>query len=178
MAEGYDGSELIDELRNYLKDEASVLELGMGPGKDLDILNKYYMKNKTKEEMRKVLFNLSLGIKKLPKNFIPGISQEKMGKMPQVLDMIDVVDKFLKKHKVDRIYSCGGGPFYYPQLETLHTKDHLPVFLFVENYMACGSGHCHGCAIKMRNSNDYYLVCQDGPLFSLDEVENPCLIYQ
>jgi dihydroorotate dehydrogenase electron transfer subunit len=90
----------------------------------------------------------------------------------------EVLDYFLKDNKVDRIYGCGGGPFYYPYLETLNTKHQFPVYLFVENYMACGTGHCHGCAIKQKRSNDYYLVCQHGPLFSLDEVEEPCLIYQ
>ena len=42
MAEGYDGKGLIDILRKYLKENASVLEMGMGPGKDLDILRHYY----------------------------------------------------------------------------------------------------------------------------------------
>jgi trans-aconitate methyltransferase len=42
MFKGYDGSELINELRKYVKDDALVLELGMGPGFDLDILKKYY----------------------------------------------------------------------------------------------------------------------------------------
>lgn len=42
IAEGYDGSDLIDELRNFLKEGSSVLEIGMGPGKDLDILKKFY----------------------------------------------------------------------------------------------------------------------------------------
>lgn len=40
MAEGYDGAELIQVLRDYLLAGASGLELGMGPGKDLDILLK------------------------------------------------------------------------------------------------------------------------------------------
>jgi dihydroorotate dehydrogenase electron transfer subunit len=90
----------------------------------------------------------------------------------------ELLKEFIQNNNVDRIYSCGGGPFYHPLLETLHVKHHLPVYLFVENYMACGTGHCHGCAIKKKNRDDYYLVCKDGPLFSLDEVENPCLIYQ
>lgn len=90
----------------------------------------------------------------------------------------EVLKDFLRGNKVDRIYSCGGGPFYLPYLETLNIKHQYPVYLFVENYMACGTGHCHGCAVKKKNSAEYYLVCQDGPLFSLDEVENPCLIYQ
>ena len=38
MAEGYDGSELIGILEDYLPPGSSVLELGMGPGKDLDLL--------------------------------------------------------------------------------------------------------------------------------------------
>ena len=42
MAEGYDGRELIDVLRKYLPEGSSVLELGMGPGVDLDILSQYY----------------------------------------------------------------------------------------------------------------------------------------
>lgn len=42
MADGYDGEALIAELRNYLPAGASVLELGMGPGKDLDILIRTY----------------------------------------------------------------------------------------------------------------------------------------
>jgi cyclopropane fatty-acyl-phospholipid synthase-like methyltransferase len=42
LAEGYDGSELIKDLRNFLKDGSTVIELGMGPGIDLDILKKYY----------------------------------------------------------------------------------------------------------------------------------------
>lgn len=42
MAKGYDGRELIDVLKRYLPRGSSVLELGMGPGKDLDLLNQYY----------------------------------------------------------------------------------------------------------------------------------------
>jgi cyclopropane fatty-acyl-phospholipid synthase-like methyltransferase len=42
IADGYDGSNLIDELRNFLKDGSSVLEIGMGPGKDLDMLKNFY----------------------------------------------------------------------------------------------------------------------------------------
>jgi trans-aconitate methyltransferase len=38
MAEGYDGKELIEILKKYLPEKSTVLELGMGPGKDLDIL--------------------------------------------------------------------------------------------------------------------------------------------
>jgi len=42
MSDGYDGRELIELLKKYLKKGSSVLELGMGPGKDFDILNKEF----------------------------------------------------------------------------------------------------------------------------------------
>lgn len=42
MAEGYDGKELIRELRNHLPDGSTVLELGMGPGVDLDLLAAHF----------------------------------------------------------------------------------------------------------------------------------------
>jgi trans-aconitate methyltransferase len=42
MVDGSDGTELINELRNFLKNGSTILEIGMGPGKDLDILKKYY----------------------------------------------------------------------------------------------------------------------------------------
>ena len=42
MVEEYNATELINILRKYLKEESTLLELGMGPGKDLDILREYY----------------------------------------------------------------------------------------------------------------------------------------
>ena len=42
MAKGYDGKELIKILQIFLPKKSSVLELGMGPGTDLDILRKNF----------------------------------------------------------------------------------------------------------------------------------------
>lgn len=42
MAQGYDGRALIDVLRQYLPERSTVLELGMGPGVDFELLNEYY----------------------------------------------------------------------------------------------------------------------------------------
>jgi SAM-dependent methyltransferase len=42
MAEGYDGRALIEILAQHLPPGATVLELGMGPGKDLDLLNETF----------------------------------------------------------------------------------------------------------------------------------------
>jgi len=42
MAVGYAREELIEVLKEHLPDGASVLELGMGPGVDLKLLEKYF----------------------------------------------------------------------------------------------------------------------------------------
>ena len=42
MAEGYDGRALIEHLKKYLPNGARVLELGMGPGVDFEILNETF----------------------------------------------------------------------------------------------------------------------------------------
>ncbi|MBN2353138.1 MAG: hypothetical protein JXD23_11255 [Spirochaetales bacterium] len=89
----------------------------------------------------------------------------------------DVLRRLLAERKVDRVYSCGGGPFYLPFLEEWERSKISPVYLFLESYMACGFGHCHGCAVPRRDGG-YSLVCRDGPLFRLSEVKDPCLIYQ
>lgn len=42
MAKGYDGRRIITELIKYLPKNSSILELGMGPGADLTILEKHF----------------------------------------------------------------------------------------------------------------------------------------
>jgi len=40
--EGVDGRKLVEALRKYLRKGSRVLELGMGPGKDFEILSEFY----------------------------------------------------------------------------------------------------------------------------------------
>lgn len=42
LAKGYDGRELIEKLKIVLPAKSSVLEIGVGPGTDLEILNEYF----------------------------------------------------------------------------------------------------------------------------------------
>lgn len=42
MCEGFDGRELVEKLSQYFEHYSTVLEIGMGPGKDLDILSDRY----------------------------------------------------------------------------------------------------------------------------------------
>ncbi len=56
MVDGYDGAALIKVLQDYLPDESALLELGMGPGKDLDILNQCF--KATGSDISQVFINL------------------------------------------------------------------------------------------------------------------------
>ena len=56
MVDGYDGKDLIQNLDIYLEPSSSLLEIGMGPGNDLDILNKKY--NVTGSDSSDVFLNL------------------------------------------------------------------------------------------------------------------------
>ena len=47
MSEGYDGRKLIKILKKFLPKGSSVLELGMGSGKDFDILNEIFIASGT-----------------------------------------------------------------------------------------------------------------------------------
>ncbi len=42
MAEGINGSELIEKLKDFLPENSTVLEIGSGPGSDWEILDTYY----------------------------------------------------------------------------------------------------------------------------------------
>ncbi len=42
LAQGYDGASLIERLKEYLKEGSTLLELGLGPGKDLLLLKEHY----------------------------------------------------------------------------------------------------------------------------------------
>lgn len=56
MADGYDGKELIEILKTHLRPGSHVLELGMGPGKDLDLLKEDY--SATGSDFSKVFLDL------------------------------------------------------------------------------------------------------------------------
>jgi len=42
MAEGFDGRKFIPVLRENLEENAAILELGMGPGKDIELLGEFF----------------------------------------------------------------------------------------------------------------------------------------
>lgn len=69
----------------------------------------------------------------------------------------------------DQIFACGPTGMYkaidsfskqFPKLKTVQ--------LSLEVVMGCGRGVCYGCTIKTRNG--LKTVCEDGPVFELDDI--------
>lgn len=84
----------------------------------------------------------------------------------------DLLDSLLAVDKVDRVYCCGPLPMTQKVIE-ITTKKGVFCEVSLEERMACGLGACLGCAVKIKSSNGeitYKKVCQDGPVFSSDEV--------
>ena len=68
----------------------------------------------------------------------------------------------------DQIFACGPIAMYrdiarrYPQLKS------KPVQISLEVVMGCGHGVCYGCTIRTKQGLKQ--VCQDGPVFDLDDI--------
>jgi dihydroorotate dehydrogenase electron transfer subunit len=81
--------------------------------------------------------------------------------------------EYLKQAKPDVIYACGPKPMLKTCAE-IASKHAIPLYVSLEEYMACGIGVCHGCAVKVKADNaigvDYKTVCKDGPVFNAKEI--------
>ena len=67
----------------------------------------------------------------------------------------------------DQIFACGPLPMYKAMAKMPELKD-KPVQVSLEVRMGCGRGICYGCTVKTKSGLKQ--VCQDGPVFDLDDV--------
>jgi len=76
----------------------------------------------------------------------------------------DLISQFAMRNSQFAIYACGPEPM----LVTIHRlcrERGIPGQLSVERYMKCGFGICGQCAV------DGFLVCQDGPVFDVEQLD-------
>lgn len=73
-------------------------------------------------------------------------------------------------HKNISIYACGPVEML-KKIISYGIKENLRVFVSLEEKMACGIGVCLGCSVRKKDSNEFFTVCKDGPVFMGDEVE-------
>jgi len=67
----------------------------------------------------------------------------------------------------DQIFACGPLPMYKAMAQMPELKD-KPVQVSLEVRMGCGRGVCYGCTVKTKQGLKQ--VCQDGPVFNLDDI--------
>ncbi len=75
----------------------------------------------------------------------------------------DVLDKVFKSVKIDQIYTCGPEMMMSKILQIAHHHK-IGAQFSLERYMHCGVGICGLCTI------DGYWVCNDGPIFSSNQL--------
>ena len=69
----------------------------------------------------------------------------------------------------DQVFACGPVAMYRNMaLKRQQLLGAKPVQISLEVRMACGLGVCYGCTVKTENGLKQ--VCQDGPVFDLDEI--------
>ncbi|PPD58492.1 dihydroorotate dehydrogenase electron transfer subunit [Dehalogenimonas etheniformans] len=67
----------------------------------------------------------------------------------------------------EQIFACGPLPMYRA-LAKDHRFGGKPMQISLEVRMACGIGLCYGCTIKTKNGQKQ--VCEDGPVFEMDDI--------
>lgn len=81
----------------------------------------------------------------------------------------DLLDEVLKNMGavLSTIFACGP-LLMLKEVAHIARKRRIECYASLEENIACGIGACLGCAIKTKSG--YKLVCQDGPVFNLNEI--------
>jgi dihydroorotate dehydrogenase electron transfer subunit len=83
----------------------------------------------------------------------------------------ELVEKELQQRAPAFLFACGPEAMM-KRLSEICQKNNLPAEFSLETIMGCGIGACWGCAqpIKKNGAIHYLKVCQDGPVFSAQEI--------
>ena len=87
-------------------------------------------------------------------------------------DVVSVFSRWLEKERIKGKDLCVFGCGPWGMAESLQRVERTykigKVWFSFERVIACGLGVCRGCAIETKSG--YKLLCQQGPVFNLDEV--------
>lgn len=87
-------------------------------------------------------------------------------------NVISLLEKHIKDLKgVNiKILACGPNPML-KALQVFVIKNNIECDVSMESSMACGFGICQGCPIQYKNGESYKLICKDGPIFNIKDIE-------
>jgi dihydroorotate dehydrogenase electron transfer subunit len=81
----------------------------------------------------------------------------------------DSLEKIVREEKADATLSCGPEPMLAHLALALRSRG-LVNHASLEALMGCGFGACHSCAV-LTVSGAYRRVCDEGPVFPLEEIQ-------
>lgn len=84
-----------------------------------------------------------------------------------VVDIGGYVTDRLNVKDYDHIFTCGPDPMMRALYKHCKAAD-VPLYVSMENRMACGMGACLVCSCKTADGNK--TVCKDGPVFLADDI--------
>lgn len=93
------------------------------------------------------------------------VATEKPGRYPGTFS--GMITDFFEPRGYAAVYACGPRPM----LEALHKKCRaagVPLYVSLEERLACGIGTCFGCTIFTKKGP--VRLCREGPIFLADEV--------
>ncbi|MBP7088204.1 MAG: dihydroorotate dehydrogenase electron transfer subunit [Candidatus Omnitrophica bacterium] len=78
-----------------------------------------------------------------------------------------LIKKLPKKERIN-IYACGPEAMFKAIKKVINRRPLVECEVSFEQFMGCGLGICCACVIKTKNG--YQKVCQDGPVFNLQDI--------
>lgn len=86
-------------------------------------------------------------------------------------NVVQLLDSKIDNFDIDetKIFACGPTPMLRAVSE-FSIKRGISCEISTESVMACGFGICQGCVIESTKTDDFVLVCKDGPIFNAEDV--------
>ncbi|MBU1101405.1 MAG: dihydroorotate dehydrogenase electron transfer subunit [Bacteroidetes bacterium] len=87
-------------------------------------------------------------------------------------NVVDYLNSSMDELKGDSIkfFACGPTPML-AALKRFCQANSFDCEVSTESAMACGFGICQGCPIETTEQGYYKLICKDGPVFNISEIE-------
>jgi len=85
-----------------------------------------------------------------------------------VIDLLNENISKLTEGKV-KLFTCGPNPMFRA-LKDFCIENDIECEISTESAMACGFGICQGCNIEKSDKTGYKLICKDGPVFDIKDV--------
>lgn len=68
------------------------------------------------------------------------------------------------------LFACGPKAMLQ-KIADISAMRNLPCQVSIEVSMACGKGVCMGCAVKIRDREQYVMACKEGPVFDAQDLD-------